>query len=63
MAKANALFLRSYPPNVDIVSFKDGIQELQLQKPEEVARFILEFLAKSRTNEQNEFNSDSQTLR
>jgi pimeloyl-ACP methyl ester carboxylesterase len=51
MAKANALFLGSHLPNVDIVMFKDGIHDLQLQKPKEVARLVLEFIAKSRTNE------------
>jgi 2-hydroxymuconate-semialdehyde hydrolase len=63
MAKANALFLKTHLPNVDIVSFKDGIHDLQLQKPEEVARLILRFLTKSLRNEQNGFNSDTQTLR
>ena len=63
MAKANALFLRSHLPNVDIVSFKDGIHDLQLQKPEEVARLILEFLAKSGINNQNAFNSGPQKSR
>jgi len=63
MARANALFLRSHLPNVDIVSFKHGIHDLQLQKPEEVARLILEFLTKNQRNEQSGFNSDTQTLR
>ncbi len=56
MAKANADFLKSHLPGVEIVSLKEGIHDLQLQKPEEVARLILEFLAKNETNERNAFN-------
>lgn len=63
MAKTNADFFKTYLPNVEIVSFEDGIHDLELQKPKEVARHILEFLAKSRTDERNIFNSDTQTLR
>jgi pimeloyl-ACP methyl ester carboxylesterase len=39
--------LLKYP--VDNVSFEHGIHDLQLQKPEEVARLILKFLTKGRT--------------
>jgi pimeloyl-ACP methyl ester carboxylesterase len=45
MAKANATFLKTHLPHVEIVSFKGGIHDLQLQKPEEVAALVLEFLA------------------
>jgi hypothetical protein len=45
------------------VSFEDGIHDLQLQKPEEVARLILEFLAKPRINEQNAFNPNAQMIK
>ena len=54
MAKANANFLKTHLPDVEIISFQDGIHDLQLQKPEEVARLILEFLGKSRTAQQTE---------
>jgi len=54
MAKANANFLKTHLPNVEVVSFQDGIHDLQLQKPEEVARLILEFLTRSRTAQQSE---------
>jgi hypothetical protein len=54
MAKANADFLKSYLPGVEIVSLKEGIHDLQLQKPEEVARLISEFLARSKTDRQSE---------
>jgi pimeloyl-ACP methyl ester carboxylesterase len=50
MAKANAAFLKAYLPNVEIVSFRDGIHDLQLQKPEEMANLILKFLAKNVTD-------------
>ena len=63
MAKTNAAFLKSHLPNVEIVSFEDGIHDLELQKPGEVANLVLEFLSMNRTNEQNAFNSDPQTLR
>ncbi len=57
MAKANANFLKTHLSNVEIISFQDGIHDLQLQKPEEVARLILEFLAKSRTAQQSEITN------
>jgi pimeloyl-ACP methyl ester carboxylesterase len=53
MAKANANFLKTHLSNVEIISFQDGIHDLQLQKPEEVARLILEFLKKRNTEGQN----------
>jgi len=63
MAKANANFLKAHLPHVEVISFEDGIHDLQLQKPEEVARLILEFLAKPRINEQNAFNPNAQSLK
>jgi pimeloyl-ACP methyl ester carboxylesterase len=54
MAKANATFLKAHLPNVEVISFQDGIHDLQLQKPEEVANLILEFLAKDKTTRQSE---------
>ena len=43
MAEANAEFLKTYLPYVEVFCFKDGIHNLELQKPDEVARIILEF--------------------
>jgi len=63
MAKANATFLKNHLPNVEILSFQDGIHDLQLQKPEEVAALVLEFLARTRTNEQDALNSNNQLSR
>jgi pimeloyl-ACP methyl ester carboxylesterase len=54
MAKSNAIFLKTHLPHVEVVSFEDGIHDLQLQKPEEVARQILEFLAKGSKTQQGE---------
>ena len=61
MGKANANFLKAHLPHVEVISFEDGIHDLQLQKPEEVARLILEFLEKGNTKEQNVLNSGNQT--
>jgi len=52
MAKSNAIFLKTHLPDVEVVSFDDGIHDLQLQKPEEMANLILKFLAKPGANEQ-----------
>ena len=43
MAEANADFLRTHLPQAEVFCFKDGIHNLELQKPEEVAKIILEF--------------------
>jgi pimeloyl-ACP methyl ester carboxylesterase len=45
MAEENIRFLREYLPQAKIVEFEDGIHDLALQKPREVARAILEFLS------------------
>jgi len=50
MAEANADFLRTYLPQAEVFCFKDGIHNLELQKPEEVARIILEFFDQNQTN-------------
>ncbi len=39
--------LKTHLPYVEVVSLKDGIHNLELQKPEEVANLILEFLNKN----------------
>jgi len=48
MAETNAEFLKHYLPNVEIVRFNDGIHDLELQKPKEVADIVLQFLSKNR---------------
>jgi pimeloyl-ACP methyl ester carboxylesterase len=54
MAKTNAEFLRAHLQNVKIVRFNDGVHDLELQKPKEVATLILEFLAKNGTAQEKE---------
>jgi pimeloyl-ACP methyl ester carboxylesterase len=44
MAEANADFLRTHLRYVEVVCLRNGIHNLELQKPEEVAKIILEFL-------------------
>ncbi len=51
MAETNAEFLKAYLQNVEIVRFNDGIHDLELQKPEEVADIVLQFLANNGTRE------------
>jgi pimeloyl-ACP methyl ester carboxylesterase len=58
MARANANFLKTHLPDVEIISFQDGIHDLQLQKPEEVARLILGFLVKGVTHKGDALSSD-----
>jgi pimeloyl-ACP methyl ester carboxylesterase len=58
MAKANATFLKAHLPNVEVLSIQDGIHDLQLQKPEEVAAFVLEFLARNVTHKGDALSSD-----
>jgi pimeloyl-ACP methyl ester carboxylesterase len=50
MAEANAEFLKTYLPQVEVFCLKDGIHNLELQKPEEVAKFILDFLSQNQPN-------------
>jgi pimeloyl-ACP methyl ester carboxylesterase len=49
MAETNAEFLKAHLQHVEIVRFYDGIHDLELQKPEEVADIVLQFLAKNGT--------------
>jgi len=44
MAKSNAIFLRTHLPNIEVVSLRDGIHDLQLQKPEEAGSIMMEFI-------------------
>jgi len=60
MAETNAEFLRAHLRNAKIVRFDDGIHDLELQKPEDVAALVLEFLAQNGTNEKSASSSDNQ---
>ena len=53
MAEANAGFLKTHLPYVEVFCFKNGIHNLELQKPEEVANYILGFLNEGQLNQQN----------
>ena len=53
MAETNAEFLRTHLRNAKIVRLNDGIHDLELQKPEDVAALVLEFLREENTEEQN----------
>jgi pimeloyl-ACP methyl ester carboxylesterase len=44
MAETNALFLKKHLSDVTVISFEDGIHDLELQKPAVVADLITEFL-------------------
>jgi pimeloyl-ACP methyl ester carboxylesterase len=50
MAETNAEFLKTHLPQVEVFCLKDGIHNLELQKPEKVAKFILDFLSKNQPN-------------
>ncbi len=54
MAMTNAEFLRTHLRNARIVRFDDGIHDLELQKPEDVAALALEFLAGNGTAHESE---------
>jgi pimeloyl-ACP methyl ester carboxylesterase len=45
MAETNAEFLKKHLSDVTIISFEDGIHDLELQKPATVADLIVEFLS------------------
>jgi pimeloyl-ACP methyl ester carboxylesterase len=62
MAKSNSIFLKTHLTDVEVVSFEDGIHDLQLQKPEEMANAVLKFLARRGMNEQRAFNPEPQGL-
>jgi len=61
MAETNAEFLRTYLRNAKIVRFNDGIHDLELQKPKDVAALVREFLTQNGTNEQRASNFNNQT--
>ena len=50
MAEANAEFLKTHLAQAEVFLVKDGIHNLELQKPEEVARIILDFLNQGQTD-------------
>jgi pimeloyl-ACP methyl ester carboxylesterase len=50
MINTNIGYFQEHLPHVDLVSFSDGIHDLELQKPVETATAILEFLAPERLN-------------
>jgi len=54
MAETNAEFLKTYLRNARIVRFDDGIHDLELQKPEDIAALVLEFLAQNSTARESE---------
>ena len=58
MAKGNAEFLKAHLPDVQVVRFDDGIHDLELQKPEDVATLVLEFLSRDGTNGRTVLNLD-----
>jgi pimeloyl-ACP methyl ester carboxylesterase len=53
MAEANADFLKTHLPHAEVLCLKNGVHNLELQKPEEVANYILEFLNEGQLNQQN----------
>ncbi len=57
MAKGNADFLKAHLTDVQVVRFDDGIHDLELQKPEDVAALVLEFLGQNGKNGRNAFHS------
>jgi pimeloyl-ACP methyl ester carboxylesterase len=51
MAETNAEFLKKHLSDVTVISFEDGIHDLELQKPAEVADLIAEFLREHKTDD------------
>jgi pimeloyl-ACP methyl ester carboxylesterase len=51
MAETNAAFLKKYLSDVAIICFEDGIHDLELQKPAEVADLIVGFLGGRKKDE------------
>jgi pimeloyl-ACP methyl ester carboxylesterase len=48
MAEMNVQFFKTYLPEIEMVDFEDGVHDLELQKPGEVARLVLDFLERNR---------------
>lgn len=51
MARSNVDFFRAALPNTSIVSFQNGIHDLEQQKPGEVASLVLNFLENSASSD------------
>ncbi|ALC14909.1 pimeloyl-ACP methyl ester carboxylesterase [Desulfuromonas soudanensis] len=47
MTDMNIAFFKEHLPNVEMVSFADGVHDLELQKPKETAALILDFIGPS----------------
>jgi pimeloyl-ACP methyl ester carboxylesterase len=62
MAETNAEFLKTHLPNAKIICFDDGIHDLELQKPKDVAAFVLEFLAQNGTAHQSEITKSETSI-
>jgi pimeloyl-ACP methyl ester carboxylesterase len=60
MAEINAEFLKTHLRNAKIVRLNDGIHDLELQKPEDVASLVLEFLSQNGTDQKSASNSNNQ---
>ncbi len=48
MTETNIDYFKTHLPNVSLVSFEDGIHDLELQKPRETASMIVNFIAPER---------------
>lgn len=48
MTETNINYFKNHLPNVSLVAFDDGIHDLELQKPNETASMVLEFVAPGR---------------
>lgn len=46
MTDLNVAYFKSNLPNVELVSFADGVHDLQLQKPREVSAMIIDFIGR-----------------
>jgi pimeloyl-ACP methyl ester carboxylesterase len=51
MAETNAAFLKKHLSDVRVIYFEDGIHDLELQKPAEVADLIVGFLGERKKDE------------
>ncbi len=50
MTDMNIAFFKNYLPNVEVISFADGVHDLELQKPKEVAVLIDDFIGENASN-------------
>jgi len=54
MAEMNVRFFKTHLPEIEMVDFEDGVHDLELQKPGEVAQLVIEFLGKKREDTKKE---------